>query len=116
MNYTSSKIGDSVEVYGNSDDVIVSNVQSQAFSIPDYGPNTKPVSKIAYVLLAWLDGELGVHRFSRGQVGLGVLYILTLGGCDIAALVDATIALVKLSNYDGPDFILIQRMVLGNKL
>ena len=116
MNYTSPKIGDSVEVYGNSDDVIVSNVQSQAFSVPDYGPNTKLVSKIAYVLLAWLDGELGVHRFSRGQVGLGVLYILTLGGCDIAALVDATIALVKLSNYDGPDFILIQRMVLGNKL
>ncbi|CAM3076882.1 TM2 domain-containing protein [Lactococcus laudensis] len=104
LNYTFPKVGDSVEVYGSGDNIVVSKTQSQTFSVPDYGPNTKRVSKIAYVLLAWLAGELGVHRFLRGQVGIGILYILTFGGCAIAALVDAIIALVKLSNYDGPDF------------
>jgi TM2 domain-containing membrane protein YozV len=33
-------------------------------------------------------GALGIDRFYRGQVGLGILKLLTMGGCGIWALID----------------------------
>ncbi len=39
-------------------------------------------------IFAWLLGTLGVDRFYLGDVGLGVLKLLTWGGCGIWALVD----------------------------
>ncbi|GAB2023384.1 hypothetical protein RyT2_24600 [Pseudolactococcus yaeyamensis] len=54
--------------------------------------------------MTWFVGVLGVHRFLRGQIGLGILYLVTYGGCGVAALVNAIIGLVKLSNYEGADY------------
>lgn len=47
-----------------------------------------PKSKETLTLLAILLGAFGVDRFYRGQAGLGLLKLLTLGGCGIWALVD----------------------------
>ena len=46
-------------------------------------------------VFTFLIGGLGVDRFVRGQIGLGVLKLLTAGGCGIWALVDWIIALIK---------------------
>jgi len=46
---------------------------------------------LATMLLSWILGELGVDRFYRGQIGLGVLKLLTAGGAGIWWLVDASI-------------------------
>ena len=50
-------------------------------------------------LFVWLGafafGGIGVDRFMRGQVGLGILKILLCGGAGIWALVDWIIALSK---------------------
>ena len=43
---------------------------------------------ITCLLLCWFVGVLGVHRFYTGHTALGVLQVLTLGGCGIWALID----------------------------
>jgi TM2 domain-containing membrane protein YozV len=66
----------------------------------------RKINKIAYILLTFFLGYLGVHRFMRGQVGLGILMILvgwlTLG---IWWLVDFIISLMKLSAYPGDNYV-----------
>jgi TM2 domain-containing membrane protein YozV len=50
---------------------------------------------LATMLLSWILGELGIDRFYRGQIGLGVLKLLTAGGAGIWWLIDAIIATVR---------------------
>ena len=65
---------------------------------------TRRVNKVAYILLTFFFGAIGVHRFLRGQVGLGILYILTGGLFGVGVLIDFIISLVKLGDYQGDDY------------
>jgi len=65
---------------------------------------TRRVNKVAYILLTFFFGVIGVHRFMRGQVGLGILYILTGGLFGIGVLIDFIISLVKLGSYPTDDY------------
>jgi len=47
-----------------------------------------PKSQLVAVLLAALVGSLGIHRFYLGYIGIGIIQLLTLGGCGIWALID----------------------------
>lgn len=40
------------------------------------------------LLLAFFLGFLGVHRFYTGHIGIGIVQLLTMGGCGIWALID----------------------------
>ena len=54
------------------------------------------------LILSILLGGLGVDRFYAGHIGLGVLKLLTLGGCGIWSLIDIIlVATGKFSDADG---------------
>ncbi|MES2019217.1 MAG: TM2 domain-containing protein [Pseudomonadota bacterium] len=40
------------------------------------------------LLLAFFLGFLGVHRFYTGHIGIGIVQLLTMGGCGVWALID----------------------------
>ena len=106
LRFPNPKVGDKVNVYQDQGSTYVTLVNTpNATSLDQAGE--RRVNKVAYILVALFFGCLGVHRFMRGQVGLGILMLLlgwwiTLG---IWPLVDFIISLVKLSSYPEDDFI-----------
>lgn len=58
-------------------------------------------------LWCFLLGGLGIDRFMRGQIGLGIVKLITCGGIGIWAFIDWVIALSKAygaSFKDAKDF------------
>ncbi|MGB3344154.1 MAG: TM2 domain-containing protein [Aequorivita sp.] len=49
------------------------------------------------LLLCWFLGVFGIHRFYTGHTVIGVLQLLTLGGCGIWTLIDFIIIIA--GNY-----------------
>lgn len=59
-------------------------------------------SFVVALILSILLGYLGIDRFYLGYIGLGVLKLVTGGGCGIWALIDVIlIATGKLNDADG---------------
>jgi len=63
-----------------------------------------PKSKIVAALLCFFLGGLGIHRFYLGYTLIGIIQLLTFGGCGIWALIDFILILVgSLKDSDGRD-------------
>lgn len=59
-------------------------------------------SFVAALVLCFLLGSLGIHRFYVGKIGTGILQLLTLGGLGIWVLIDLiVIAVGKFSDKEG---------------
>lgn len=54
-------------------------------------------SFLATMLLCWFLGVFGIHRFYTGYIVIGIVQLLTLGGCGIWALLD--LVSICLGNY-----------------
>lgn len=49
----------------------------------------KNLSDHIVMILSWVIGYLGADRFYKGQVGWGVVKLITFGACGIWWLIDA---------------------------
>lgn len=57
--------------------------------------NVKKVSYVAILIVSIFVGALGIDRFMLGHVGLGILKLITLGGCGIWWLIDVILVATK---------------------
>jgi len=53
-----------------------------------------PKSRLAALLLCFLFGVFGAHRFYVGKIGTGILMLVTAGGLMIWSLIDLIIIIV----------------------
>jgi TM2 domain-containing membrane protein YozV len=69
----------------------------------------KRISKHVFTWVgSFLLGGIGVDRFMRGQIGLGILKLITCGGGGLWWFIDWIIALVKIGNYE-KDFVFVDK-------
>ena len=64
--------------------------------------NSKRKEGLVVLLLCFFLGYLGVHRFYTGHTTIGIVQLLTLGGCGIWTLIDfILIILGQFKDSDG---------------
>ena len=114
-------LGDEVEIFETDTKIIVSKVEPKN-TIPNGGininlantqtnnapqptlvTNKKVVNKIAYCILAFLLGGLGIHKFYAGKTGAGIAYLLFCwtGIPALLGLIDFIVVLTKKSDDNG---------------
>lgn len=76
------------------------NENKKTTIINNYGvKGNKECDKWISFLLCFFLGFIGAHKFYEGKIGLGILYIFTIGLFGIGVLVDLIVILCKENPY-----------------
>ena len=83
--------------------VHVNVTQTQGVPTQTVYQGGKVVNKVVYVVLAICLGGIGVHKFSSGKIGLGIVYLLFCWSAipAIIALIEGIMAAFKPADANG---------------
>jgi len=84
-------------------------IESLSKMLGDAAAKLSEKDKSILILLSILLGGLGIDRFYRGQIGLGIFKLLTLGGCGIWALIDSILYIVGSHPVDSEGKIILDK-------
>lgn len=65
-----------------------------------------PKSFVAALILCFMLGSMGIHRFYVGKIGTGIVQLLTLGGLGIWTLID--LIMIAVGNFKDKDGLVIK--------
>ncbi len=65
----------------------------------NYDSGYRMCDKWVAFILCWFLGVIGIHKFYEGKIGMGILYIFTLGLFGIGVIVDLIVILCKPNKY-----------------
>lgn len=102
-------VGDMVEIFSNADETLIAKAQAPVAAQPPavvvqvQSEAAHTVNKLAYALIAFFLGGLGIHKFYAGRPVLGILYILFCWTFIPAfvAFVECIVALCKKADANG---------------
>ena len=83
------------ELKRSSESIIINNTNTATVNAAGGRAKNKWV---AFLLCLFLGG-IGAHKFYEGKVGMGILYLFTLGLLGIGALIDLIVILCKPNPY-----------------
>lgn len=102
------KCGKQVEILKTDDrNIIINNSSSAsaaasssaASTAPTPTHNGKQCNKWTSFFLCLFLGMFGAHKFYEGKIGMGILYLFTLGLCGVGWIVDIIRILMKPNPY-----------------
>lgn len=64
----------------------------------------KKLNWVLTLVISILFGAFGVDRFMMGHIGLGILKLVTLGGCGIWSLIDIILIATK-HQFEGIEWV-----------
>lgn len=79
--------------------VIINNSNNNVNANVNAMPGLRPKNKWTAFLLCLFLGEFGAHKFYEGKVGMGILYLFTVGLFGIGWLIDTISLLFKPNPY-----------------
>ncbi|NLK84697.1 MAG: TM2 domain-containing protein [Aeromonadales bacterium] len=102
------EVGLEVDVFTNDNKVVITRASAHVSTAVSTGAGQLAaeehrVNKVAYVLLCFFLGGIGVHKFYAGHVFLGLLYLIFCWTFipSIVAFIEFIIGLVKPADING---------------
>ena len=94
------KCGKQVEELNNNNDKnIVINNSAVANATVTAPVSLRAKNKWVSVLLCFFLGVFGIHKFYEGKIGMGILYLLTMGLFGVGVFIDFIVLLFKPNPY-----------------
>ncbi len=89
------------ELKQNQPNVVINNTNTNTNTVQNTtaGYSGKQKNKWVALLLCFFLGVFGAHKFYEGKVGMGILYLFTVGLCGIGVIIDFISLLFKPNPY-----------------